>query len=71
MPGDAYGGLPDAPGSVELFHVLAGTLIVAADGTEITMGTGDSDRMRSDRPYRYLNDGSVVTSFLRVVALAR
>jgi len=71
VPGDSYGGLPDPPGSFELFHVTAGELTIVADSVEVTIPAGESGRLRSDRAYRYINNGSVPTVFLRTVALAR
>ncbi|MFC8046403.1 helix-turn-helix domain-containing protein [Nocardia sp. NPDC057353] len=70
VPGDSYSGLPDAPGSFELFHVTAGSLSVLADGVEVTMAAGESGRLRSDRPYSYRNHGTAPAVFLRTVALA-
>ncbi|MEU1980875.1 XRE family transcriptional regulator [Nocardia sp. NPDC019395] len=69
-PGDVYNGLPDPPGSFELFHITSGRLSVAADGVEVTMTAGESARLRSDRPYSYRNSGTEPVVFLRTVALA-
>lgn len=69
-PGDSCRGLPDPPGSCELFHVTRGHLSVLADGVEVTMAAGESGRLRSDRPYGYHNHGAGPVVFLRTVALA-
>ncbi|ONM46781.1 helix-turn-helix domain-containing protein [Nocardia donostiensis] len=69
-PGDTYSGLPDPPGSFELFHITAGRLSVVADDVEVTMTAGESARLRSDRPYSYRNNGTEPAVFLRTVALA-
>ncbi|MQY23126.1 helix-turn-helix domain-containing protein [Nocardia macrotermitis] len=69
-PGDTYRGLPDPPGSFELFHITQGHLTVRADGAEVTMAAGESARLRSDRPYSYHNPAPTPVTFLRTVALA-
>ncbi|MDI9897453.1 XRE family transcriptional regulator [Rhodococcus sp. IEGM 1381] len=71
MPGDSYGGMPDAQGSFELFHVTDGQLTLTADNEVAVIAAGESARLRSDRVYRYVNDGSVSVTFFRTVALAR
>ena len=71
VPGDSYVGSADRAGSQELFHVLAGTLTLAADGQERTVPAGSSSRLRSDRAYVYANHGETSTRFLRTVALTR
>jgi transcriptional regulator with XRE-family HTH domain len=70
-PGDSYGGMPDPQGSFELFHVTSGELTLTADDEVAAIAAGESARLRSDRAYRYVNNGSVPTVFLRTVALAR
>lgn len=71
VPGDSYGGMPDPQGSFELFHVVSGELTLTADDQVVSIAEGESARLRSDRVYRYVNEGSVPTVFLRTVALAR
>ncbi|MDI9894526.1 helix-turn-helix domain-containing protein [Rhodococcus sp. IEGM 1381] len=71
ISGDQYGGRPDSPGSIELFHVLTGELTVRADSMEVVIAAGESGRLRSDRVYQYVNNGPNPVTFLRTVALAR
>lgn len=71
QPGDRYVAQPDPAGSEELFLVLAGTLTIDVDGLEpVTIATGGSARLASDRHYAYVNRGKKPTRFVRVVQLA-
>ena len=67
-------GHADPARSQELFHVLAGTLtlVTASGGDEraVTVPTGGSARLDSDRPYAYRNDGARPCEFVRTVSLA-
>ncbi len=73
-PGDRYTGHADPARSQELFHVLAGalTLVTAVGDDEraVTVPTGGSARLDSDRPYAYRNDGARPCEFVRTVSLA-
>lgn len=71
VPGDTYYGQADPPGSQELFHVLAGVLVLTADTEHVEVPTGSSARLRSDRPYTYAAAGQDPVGFIRTVALAR
>lgn len=71
QPGDRYVAQPDPAGSEELFLVLAGTLTIEIDGREpVTIGTGGSARLASDRNYAYANLGRRALRFVRIVQLA-
>ena len=71
QPGDRYDALPDAPGSEELFLVLAGSLLLEVQGLDPQpVPSGGSARLASDRVYSYVNPGPEVCRFVRVVRLA-
>lgn len=70
LPGDTYRGHADPARSQELFYVLMGALTIEVDSHEVTVPTGASCRLRSDRLYAYTNTGDQPASFVRVVALA-
>jgi transcriptional regulator with XRE-family HTH domain len=72
QPGDRYVAQPDPVGSEELFLVLAGTLTIElGDLDPVTIRTGGSARLASDRHYAYVNNGSRPVRFVRVVHLAQ
>lgn len=70
LPGDRYRGHADPAGSQELFHVVSGTLALAASGHEVVVPAGGSARLDSDRPYTYRNAGDEPCVFVRTVSLA-
>lgn len=71
QPGDRYEALPDTPDSEELFFVVRGTLTLEVEGVEpVTVPTGGSARLASDRRYAYANHGRTVARYLRVVRIA-
>ncbi len=70
VPGDGYRGHADPSRSSELFLVLSGTLTLSADDSEVVVPAGGSSRLRSDRPYSYINGGDAPVEFVRAVALA-
>jgi transcriptional regulator with XRE-family HTH domain len=70
QPGDRYGAEPDAAGSEELFLVLDGALTLEVEGLEpVTVRTGGSARLASDRSYAYANHGAGPARYVRVVRL--
>ncbi|MBZ4486746.1 XRE family transcriptional regulator [Microbacterium sp. cx-55] len=71
LPQDRYVASPDPSGSEELFVVHEGSLDIVADGAAVTVPTGGSARLRSDREYRYENRGPETLVFNRVVAVSR
>ncbi len=71
VPGDVYTARPDPTGSQELFHVLAGTLVLTADDEQVHLPAGSSARLRSDRPYSYAAASDSPAEFVRAVALTR
>lgn len=72
QPNDRYAAQPDPTGSEELFLVLSGTLTIEIDGMDpVTIRTGGSARLASDRHYSYVNHGKRAVRFVRVVQLAR
>ncbi|MCU0280015.1 MAG: cupin domain-containing protein, partial [Candidatus Nanopelagicales bacterium] len=72
QPGDRYDAQPDPAGSEELFLVLTGTLTIElGDAHPVTIRTGGSARLASDRLYAYVNNGRRPVRFVRVVQLAQ
>jgi transcriptional regulator with XRE-family HTH domain len=70
QPGDRYSAQPDAAGSEELFLVLDGALTLEVEGLEpVTVKTGGSARLASDRTYAYANHGAGPARYVRVVRL--
>ena len=69
-PGDRYQAEPDPPGSEELLLVLAGTLTLEVDRRSVTLASGASARLASDRAYAYANPGAEPVRFARVVQIA-
>lgn len=71
QPGDRYDAQPDAPGSEELFLVVAGELTLEVESMEpVSIAAGGSARLASDRQYAYVNNGLEPARFVRVVHLA-
>jgi transcriptional regulator with XRE-family HTH domain len=69
-PDDTYRGHADPARSQELFVVLEGTLTLCADDAEHDVPAGASAKLRSDRPYAYVNHGDATAVFIRTAALA-
>ena len=71
-PGAATGGAGDPPmhepGSRETAVVLEGSLTLVVDGIEHELDEGDSVTFDADLTHHFLNQGSVPTRFMAVVA---
>lgn len=71
QPGDRYNAKPDPAGSEELFLVLQGDLTLEVEGVgSITVETGGSARLASDRRFTYANGGRRPVRYVRVVRLS-
>lgn len=63
-PSEAYAAEPQAPGTVEMIHVLAGRLVVRVEEESVAAGAGDTVVFCPEREHEYRNAGS---GWLRVV----
>jgi transcriptional regulator with XRE-family HTH domain len=52
-----------SPGTTELLHVLAGTVVVSVGIDEFTLGVGDALRFPGDVAHSYSNPGGEASSF--------
>jgi transcriptional regulator with XRE-family HTH domain len=68
-PGERLDSDDHAPGTREIVHVLAGSLVVTADGTDHQIGAGQTIDFRADRPHTYRNDGTAPVSASMVVTM--
>jgi quercetin dioxygenase-like cupin family protein len=68
VPGDTHGSDPGhADGTLELVHVLDGTLTLDVDGEAYLVGPGCAASYRADRPHEYRNEGSEPCRFVMVL----
>ena len=71
-PGSATGGADDPPihepGSRETVHVHSGSVVLAIDGDEHELGSGDSVTFDADLPHHFENRGGRPARFVAVVA---
>ena len=71
-PGAATGGVDDPPmhepGSREIAHVEAGSVILHIDGERHELRAGDTVTFDADLPHRFENPGPGETSFLAIVS---
>ncbi|MEV5967411.1 XRE family transcriptional regulator [Kribbella sp. NPDC051952] len=70
QPGDRYDAEPDPSGTEELLLVTSGTLVLTAEDQALTLTTGTSARLASDRTYSYAARTDP-TTFVRVVQLSQ
>jgi transcriptional regulator with XRE-family HTH domain len=68
-PGDVYRSSHHAPGTREVMHVLAGTLIVTVDGRDYRVPTGQTIDFQGDRAHGYRSDGPELVRVLLVVMM--
>jgi transcriptional regulator with XRE-family HTH domain len=57
-PGDAYKADPQAPGTVEMVHVLGGRLTVRVEDESVQAPAGNTVMFRPDRDHEYCNEGT-------------
>jgi len=68
-PGDGYDGESHDADTVELLHVLSGTLTLVVDGVPHRLGPGDAASFLADRPHRYANDDDEPVRFTMAVGM--
>ena len=68
-PGDGYDGESHPRETVELLHVLEGTLTLHVDGEPHRLAAGDAASFLADRPHRYANDEEVALRFTMAVGM--
>jgi transcriptional regulator with XRE-family HTH domain len=67
-PGDAHASEEGhVEGTLELVHVLDGTLTLCVDGVDHIVGPGCSASYRADRSHVYRNDGPELCRFVMVL----
>lgn len=64
---DRYDASPDPAGWHEMVLVMAGRLRIERESGDVTLGSGDHAVYSSAQKYAYINAGSEVTRFVRVV----
>ncbi|MEU8135928.1 helix-turn-helix domain-containing protein [Streptodolium elevatio] len=67
LPGERHASEAHMAGTVELLHVLSGTLTVTVADREVVLPTGHALRMAADHPHAYANLGGEVTEYTGVV----
>jgi transcriptional regulator with XRE-family HTH domain len=68
-PGDGYDGESHDDSTVELLHVLEGTLTLYVEGTPHRLAAGDAASFLADRPHRYANDDAEPLRFVMAVGM--
>ncbi|WP_037569992.1 helix-turn-helix domain-containing protein [Phaeacidiphilus oryzae] len=68
-PGDAHESEAHPPGTVELLHVVEGTLTLALNGTEHSVPAGSSASFPGDHPHAYRNLGTTSVLLTMVVSV--
>lgn len=66
-PGDRHGADAHADGTLELLHVLGGTLTLEVDGLVHALPTGAAAGFRADRPHEYRNNHRRTARFTMVI----
>jgi transcriptional regulator with XRE-family HTH domain len=69
QPGERHASADHAPGTREMLHILAGTLIVTVDGTDHPVISGQTIEFRADRGHSYRNDGDEPARIVMVVVM--
>ena len=67
-PGQSHSSEEHMPGTQELVHVIAGTLLLEVDGHEYRVETDGAAVFQADRPHAYRNDGDLPLRFSMTVA---
>ena len=68
QPGERYDGRPHSPGTLEIVHVVAGSLALEVEGVAHVVTAGASACARTDRPHAYSCHGRKRTRFTMAVA---
>jgi transcriptional regulator with XRE-family HTH domain len=68
-PGEQHPSADHAPGTRELLHVLAGTVMVTVDGADHEVGDGQTIEFQANRWHAYRNDGQQPARLLMVVVM--
>jgi quercetin dioxygenase-like cupin family protein len=68
MPGERYEAKAHPSGTLELIHVMEGSLILEVAGTVHEVITGASAFARTDRPHAYACSGRARTRFMMVAS---
>ncbi len=68
-PGDDYDGESHAADTVELIHVVEGTLTLYVDAVPHRLAAGDAASFLADRPHRYANDDAEPVRFTMAVGM--
>jgi transcriptional regulator with XRE-family HTH domain len=68
-PAERHTSADHAPGTRELLHILAGTVVVTVDGVDHEVREGQTIEFRADRPHGYRNDGDQPVRLVMVVVM--
>jgi len=68
-PADRHDSPRHAPGTLELLHVLGGTLTVTVDGKDHVVRVGETIDFPADEAHGYRNDGKTAVRILMVVVM--
>jgi transcriptional regulator with XRE-family HTH domain len=68
-PGEHHPSADHAPGTRELLHVLAGTVMVTVDGVDYEVPSGQTIDFQADRWHAYRNDATEPARLMMVVVM--
>jgi transcriptional regulator with XRE-family HTH domain len=66
-PRDSYEAIAHPPGTREVVYALEGDVLVTVEGTDVTIGPGESVVFQADRPHRYAAARRAAARFVMVV----
>jgi len=66
-PGDHHAGEAHSPGTQELLHVIAGTVVVHVGSDRVRLGAGDAVCFPGDVDHAYANDEDTAATFALTV----
>jgi transcriptional regulator with XRE-family HTH domain len=69
VPGERHSSAEHTPGTRELVHVRAGTLVVTADGADHELSAGETIDFQADGPHGYRNEGRQPVELTMVVLM--
>jgi transcriptional regulator with XRE-family HTH domain len=70
VPGDAYAGEPELPGSLEIVYVHEGHLTLTVGDEQATLGPGDSALFRPDVRRIFANEGTGVLRYCQAFTVS-